>query len=316
MSKYLVTGGAGFIGSNIVEELLKRGQTVRVIDDFSTGREENLEEFKNDIELIREDIRNKDAVFKAVKGVDYVVHQAALASVPRSIDNPEASNMVNVQGTLNLLEAAVKASVKQFVYASSSSVYGDSETLPKIETMPINPKSPYAVAKLAGELYCRAFASVFNLPTTSLRYFNVFGPRQDPNSQYSAVIPLFIKALAEKKSPTIFGDGEQSRDFTFIQNVVNANLLACEKERPGGDFFNVACGDRFTLNELYEQLQKIMGVEMPAKYADPRKGDVKHSQAAIGAVEDAIGYRSGIGFQEGLEKTVKWYLEIGLKSMA
>ena len=315
MSKYLVTGGAGFIGSNIVEELLKRGQDVRVIDNFSTGREGNLEEFKNDIELIREDIQNKDAVIKAMQGVDFVLHQAALASVPRSIDDPVTSNEVNVGGTLNLLQAARDNSVKRFVYASSSSVYGDSEVLPKEETMLTSPKSPYAVTKLAGELYCCVFAAVYGLPTTSLRYFNVFGPRQDPDSQYSAVMPLFIKALMLEKPPTIFGDGEQSRDFTYVENVVWANLLACETDRPGGDVFNIACGDRFTLNDLFGQLQKLFDSSIEPTFDEPRPGDVKHSQASIMKIAAAIGFQPTVGFSEGLERTVRWYREAGLSAL-
>jgi nucleoside-diphosphate-sugar epimerase len=314
MATYLVTGGAGFIGSNIVDELLRRGESVRVLDDFSTGREENIRDFLDKVKLIRGDIRDMDTVTGAVKGVDYVVHQAALASVPRSIKNPSASNQVNVQGTLNLLEAARDHSVKRFVYASSSSVYGDSKELPKIETMCTNPKSPYAVTKLAGEWYCRVFGEIYDLPTVSLRYFNVFGPRQDPNSQYSAVIPIFVRGLLKNEAPTIFGDGEQSRDFTFVENVVQANLLACQAELPGGEFYNIACGDRFTLNELYDRLKKIIGSELEPEYGPPRQGDVKHSQASISAIEGALGYKPSVGFEEGLERTVKWYREVGLEA--
>ncbi|NIM19937.1 MAG: NAD-dependent epimerase/dehydratase family protein [Candidatus Latescibacteria bacterium] len=314
MATFLVTGGAGFIGSNITQELLKRGDTVRVLDDFSTGREENIRDFMSDIELIEGDIRDKATVQSAMKGVDYVLHQAALASVQRSIDNPEASNEVNVRGTLNLLDAANGESVKRFVYASSSSVYGDSEVLPKEESMPTNPKSPYAVTKLAGELYCQVYSGVFGLPTVSLRYFNVFGPKQDPNSQYSAVIPIFIKALIQNEPPTIFGDGEQSRDFTFVENVVRANLLACESNSPGGGVYNVACGDRFTLNDLYARLMMIIGSNIEPKFGPPRPGDVKHSQASIRAVEEALGYRTVVDFENGLERTVQWYREVGLKT--
>lgn len=315
MATYLVTGGAGFIGSNIVEELLRRGETVRVLDDFSTGREENIQSFIDKADIIRGDIRDTDTVTGAVKGVDYVVHQAALASVPRSIKNPLASNEVNVQGTLNLLEAAREHSVKRFVYASSSSVYGDSKELPKIETMATNPKSPYAVTKLAGECYCRVFGEIYDLPTVSLRYFNVFGPRQDPNSQYSAVIPIFVKSLVTGSAPTIFGDGEQSRDFTFIENVVAANLLACQSNLRGGRVYNVACGDRFTLNHLYDQLKGLIGANIEAEYDQPRAGDVKHSMAAIGLIEEELEYKILVGFEEGLERTVHWYQEVGLKTM-
>ncbi len=315
MARFLVTGGAGFIGSNIVQALVERGEIVRVLDDFSTGREENLRDFVDDIELIEGDIRDKGLVSRAMSDVDHVLHQAALASVQRSIDDPEASNQVNVQGTLNLLEAAREHSVKRFVYASSSSVYGDSEELPKREVMPTNPKSPYAITKLAGEWYCRVYSEIFGLPTVSLRYFNVFGPRQDPNSEYSAVIPIFIKALLSNEPPTIFGDGEQSRDFTFVENVVQANLLACHSPGSGGQVFNVACGDRFTLIELYDRLKTIIGSKLEPKFGPRRPGDVKHSQASIRAIEEAIEYRTLVGFEEGLERTVRWYREVGLPAV-
>jgi UDP-glucose 4-epimerase len=307
MSTHLVTGGGGFIGSNIVGELLKRGQSVRIIDDFSTGRRENIEDFLSQVELIEGDIRDHDTVERAVKGADYVLHQAALASVPRSIANPQATNKVNVEGTLNLLDAARKYSIKRFVYASSSSVYGDSVELPKVETMATNPKSPYAVSKLTAEWYCRVYAGIYKLPTVALRYFNVFGPKQDPNSQYSAVIPLFIKALMRGEQATIFGDGEQSRDFTFIDNVVNANLLACEADVNGGEVFNIACGTRFTLNELYNKLRALIGADIEPKYSEPRSGDVKHSEANIDRISSALQYRISVEFDEGLERTVRWY---------
>lgn len=315
MATYLVTGGAGFIGSNIVDALLKMGETVRVIDDFSTGREENIRSFVEKVTLIRGDIRDVGTVDEAVAGVDYVVHQAALASVPRSIDNPTASNQVNVQGTLNLLEAARRHGVKRFVYASSSSVYGDSEELPKVETMPTNPKSPYAVTKLAGEWYCRVFSEIFGLPTVSLRYFNVFGPRQDPNSQYSAVIPIFVKHLIGGTAATIFGDGEQSRDFTFVDNVVSANILGCQANLGGARVYNVACGDRYTLNHLYARLKKLIGSGVEPNYGPPRTGDVKHSMAAVGRAEKELGYKTIVDFEEGLDRTVRWYKEVGLKSL-
>jgi UDP-glucose 4-epimerase len=246
-----------------------------------------------------------------VKDVDYVIHQAALASVPRSIDDPTASNQVNAQGTLNLLEAAHRHSAKRFVYASSSSVYGDSEVLPKVETMTPNPMSPYAVSKLCGEWYCGVFSGIFGLPTVSLRYFNVFGPRQDPNSQYSAVIPLFMKYLIDGRAPTIYGDGEQSRDFTYIDNVVNANLLSCASDIPGARVYNVACGERFTLNFLYEKIKNILDVDIDPSFGPPRQGDVKHSQAAIETIEADLGYRSGVGFEDGLNRTAQWYRKAG-----
>jgi nucleoside-diphosphate-sugar epimerase len=311
MATYLVTGGAGFIGSNIVDELLERGETVRVLDDFSTGREENVRHFADKVDLITGDIRDAGEVDRAVAGVDFVVHQAALASVPRSIEEPVESSSVNVQGTLNLLDAAVRHSVRRFVYASSSSVYGDSEELPKVETMKPQPKSPYAVAKLCGEWYCQVFSEIHGLPTVSLRYFNVFGPRQDPNSQYSAVIPIFVRHLLEGRSPTIFGDGEQSRDFTFVRNVVRANVLACEANTTGAKVYNIACGDRFDLNDLYERLKSLLESDVDVTYGPPRAGDVKHSQADISAVGRELGFEINTGFAEGLKETVAWYKDQG-----
>jgi len=315
MATYLVTGGAGFIGSNIVDELLKRGARVRVLDNFSTGREDNVQEFASRVDLIRGDVRDEDAVDLAVKGVDYVLHQAALASVPRSIADPTSNNQVNAQGTLNILLAAKKHGVKRVVYASSSSVYGDSQELPKVESMTPNPKSPYAVAKLAAEYYCRVFGELYGVPTVSLRYFNVFGPRQDPNSQYSAVIPLFVKALLEGKSPNIYGDGEQSRDFTFISNVVNANLLACEANVTGARVYNIACGGRYTLNQLFAALRERIGGDVEPVYGPPRAGDVKHSMAGIERIQRELGYQVGTSFEEGIDRTVQWYQTVGLKTL-
>jgi UDP-N-acetylglucosamine 4-epimerase len=315
MATYLVTGGAGFIGSNIVDELLRRKHTVRVLDNFATGREENLADVRNRIQLIRDDVRDAAAVDRAVAGCDFVLHQAALASVPRSIADPVANNEVNVQGTLNVLVSAQKRGVKRVVYASSSSVYGDSEELPKVESMTPNPKSPYAVAKLAAEYYCRVFAGLHGMTTVALRYFNVFGPRQDPNSQYSAVIPIFVKALVEGDAPTIHGDGEQSRDFTFIANVVAANLLACEANISGGKVYNIACGGRFTLNELYAALAAQVGSSVKPVYGPPRPGDVKHSMAAIDRIQRELGYSVSVSFEEGIERTVRWYRDVGLKAL-
>jgi UDP-glucose 4-epimerase len=315
MATYLVTGGAGFIGSNIVEELLRRGQHVRVLDNFSTGREENVADFANQIELVRGDLRDEQTVDGAVKGVDYVLHQAALASVPRSIVDPSANNQVNVQGTLNVLIAAKRHNVRRVVYASSSSVYGDSEELPKVETMTPNPKSPYAVAKLAAEYYCRVYGELHGVPTVSLRYFNVFGPRQDPGSQYSAVIPLFIKALLEGRSPNIHGDGEQSRDFTFISNVVNANLLACEAKMTGARVYNIACGGRYTLNQLYAALRARIGSDVEPVYGPPRPGDVKHSMAGIERIQKELGFKVDVPFEEGIDRTVQWYQTVGLRAL-
>jgi len=315
MATYLVTGGAGFIGSNIVDALLDRGESVRVLDNFSTGRVENVTGFRDRIELVEGDIRDREAVDAAVSGADFVIHQAALASVPRSIADPTANNQVNVQGTLNLLEAAVEKGVKRFVYASSSSVYGDSEELPKVESMMPNPKSPYAVAKLAAEYYCGVFSALHGLPSVALRYFNVFGPRQDPNSEYSAVIPIFVKAIVEGRSPTIHGDGEQSRDFTFIENVVAANLLACDSDTSGGRVYNIACGERYTLNQLFSALREEIGAEVDATYGPSRAGDVKHSMAAIDRIQADLGYVVGLGFAEGIHRTVAWYQEEGLTAL-
>jgi len=315
MATYLVTGGAGFIGSNIVDELLRRGQRVRVLDNFATGREENVADFVTRVEMIRADVRDEDAVDAAVKGVDYVLHQAALASVPRSIADPAANNQVNAQGTLNVLMAARKHGVKRVVYASSSSIYGDSQELPKVEGMIPNPKSPYAVAKLAAEYYCRVYGELHGLPTVSLRYFNVFGPRQDPGSQYSAVIPLFVKALLEGQSPHIYGDGEQSRDFTYVSNVVDANLLACEADVTGARVYNIACGGRYTLNQLFAALRERIGSSVSPVYGATRPGDVKHSMAGIDRIQRELGYKVGVSFEEGIDRTVQWYQTVGLKSL-
>lgn len=310
ISTFLVTGGAGFIGSHIAEALVSEGQRVRVLDNLSTGSRENLRAFADGVTFIEGDICDLGTVAEAVRGVDYVIHQAALVSVPRSIAHPGATNEVNVQGTLNLLEAAKNASVKRFVFASSSSVYGDGQALPKREEMLPQPKSPYAVSKLAAEFYCRVYTEVHGLATVSLRYFNVFGPRQDPNSQYSAVIPIFVSALLRKLPPTMFGDGEQSRDFTYVANVVAANLQVCKSKRATRDVYNVACGERFTLNSLYERLETIIGTDLKPVYAEPRAGDVKHSQASIDAIQADLGYRPTIGFDEGLARTVDWYQQV------
>lgn len=310
MARYLVTGGAGFIGSHIAERLVQAGEEVLLLDDLSTGRRTNIAGFESQLTFLEGDIRDANVVGEAMRGVDYVLHQAALASVPRSLEDPLTTTDVNVNGTLNLLDAARRQGVKKFVYASSSSVYGDSETLPKTEDMAPQPKSPYAVSKLAGELYARVFSAAFGMDTVGLRYFNVFGPRQDPNSQYAAVIPIFSKKLIAGRAPTIFGDGEQSRDFTYIDNVVAANLLACRSAVSGARVYNVACGDRFTLNELYARLQSILGVTVAPEHAPPRAGDVRHSQAAIGAIEGELGYKVSVGFDEGLERTVRWYRDV------
>lgn len=305
--KYLVTGGAGFIGSNIVYELLKRGHRVRVLDNFATGRRENISPVLDQIELIEGDLRSYHIVRDAVDGIDFILHQGALPSVPRSINDPITSNEVNVSGTLNILDAAQDAGVKRVVFASSSSIYGDSERLPKQEDMLPNPLSPYAVSKLAGEKYCQVFAKIYNLHTVALRYFNVFGPRQDPNSQYSAVIPKFIKAILQDKQPTIYGDGEQSRDFTFVKNVVEANILATEADFSPGMVFNCACHQRITLNYLVEKVNELMGKNIQPVYTDPRPGDVKHSFADIERIKNHLGYEARILFEEGLKRTIEWY---------
>jgi len=275
--KFLVTGGAGFIGSNIVEELLKRNYDVKVIDNFSTGKRDNLTEFGSSIELIEGDIRSFHIVQEAVKDVDVILHLAALPSVPRSINDPITSNEVNVVGTLNILEASKLTNVKRVVFASSSSVYGDNPKLPKEETMTPNPLSPYAVSKLAGEKYCRVFTKIYGLETICLRYFNVFGPRQDPNSQYSAVIPRFIKAIKNNESPVIFGDGTQSRDFTYVRNVIEGNILAATSDCESGIAMNCACHGRITSNELASDLTEILRHDVKPIYKDARPGDLNHS---------------------------------------
>jgi len=305
--KFLVTGGAGFIGSNIVEELLKRGYSVKVLDNFSTGRRKNICEFEKDIELIEGDIRSYHTVNQVIKGIDVVLHQAALPSVPRSIADPINTNEVNVTGTLNLLYAAKENNVKRFVFASSSSVYGDTPELPKNEEMTPNPLSPYAVSKLTGEKYCGVFNKLYGLETIALRYFNVFGPKQDPNSQYSAVIPKFIQAMMNDKQPIIFGDGEQSRDFTYIQNVIEGNLLAATGNYPNENVFNCACHGQVTLNELVAGINKILNKEILPNYSDPRPGDIKHSFADVNKIKTNIGYEPIIDFKTGLQKTIKHY---------
>jgi nucleoside-diphosphate-sugar epimerase len=301
---YLVTGGAGFIGSNMVERLVQQGERVRVLDDFSTGKRENLAPWLDRIELIEGDIRDPEAVRRAMQGADYVLHQAALPSVPRSVADPVSTHQVNATGTLNVLLAARDAGVKRLVYASSSSVYGNSPELPKREDMPTHPLSPYAASKLAGENYCRAFWQVFGLETVCLRYFNVFGLRQDPASQYAAVIPRFITAMLDGRHPVIYGDGTQSRDFTYVENVVQANLLACHAEEVAGEVFNVACGERFTLLDLVRELEEVMGKKAEPEFAPPRPGDVKHSLAAIGKAGERLGYVPAARFEEGIRHTV------------
>lgn len=307
MALFLVTGGAGFIGSNIVEELVRRGEKVRVLDNFSTGKRENLSPFLDKVELIEGDIRSYHIVRAAMEGVEIILHQAALPSIPRSIRDPITTNEVNVGGTLNILMGARDAKVKRVVYASSSSVYGNSKELPKHEAMTLKPLSPYAVSKLAAEKYCQVFSQIYGLETTCLRYFNVFGPRQDPNSQYSAVIPKFIKAMLNDEPPVIYGDGEQSRDFTYVANVVEANLLASTASCESGLAVNCACHKQITLNELVEQINKILDKSIQPIHKEPRIGDIKHSFAEIGAIKKAIGYAPKFDFQNGLSLTINYY---------
>jgi nucleoside-diphosphate-sugar epimerase len=306
---FLVTGGAGFIGSNIVEELLKRKHAVRVIDNFSTGKRENLGEFNGTIDLVEGDIRSYHIIRQAVDGVDVVLHQAALPSVPRSVRDPITSNDVNTVGTLNVLHASKEAGVRRVIYASSSSVYGDTVELPKHEGMIPNPLSPYAVTKLSGEEYCRVFSHLYGLETVSLRYFNVFGPRQDPTSQYSAVIPKFIMAMLRDEQPIIYGDGGQSRDFTYVSNVVEGNVLAATAHCDSGMAMNCACHTRITLNELVDEINSILGKNLRPIYREPRRGDIKHSFASIEKARQALGYTPTVDFKAGLEMTVQWYEE-------
>ena len=306
--RYLVTGGAGFVGSNLVEELLNRGHFVRVLDNFSTGRRENLRAFLNDIDLIEGDIRSLSTVYRAVDGMDFVLHQAALPSVPRSISDPVTTNEVNVTGTLNVLIAARDHKVKRVVFASSSSVYGQDPRQPKHEDMRPRPMSPYANSKLAGEVYCAVFHQLYGLDTVILRYFNIFGPRQDPTSQYSAVIPKFLNLMSKNRRPTIFGDGQQTRDFTFVSNVVQTNLLACEAERlPEERIFNCACGNRVSIQDLVVELNRILDKDINPVFADPRPGDVRNSYADVSRAVHYLGYNPSVQFNEGLRKTVEWF---------
>jgi UDP-glucose 4-epimerase len=309
MALYLVTGIAGFIGSSLAEALVARGERVRGIDNLRTGKVENLAGIRSRIEFIEADLNDSAAVAEACRGVAYVLHEAAIPSVPRSVADPLESNRANVDGTLSLLVAARDAKVKRVVYASSSSLYGDTPTLPKHEGMLPSPISPYAVAKLTGEYYMTSFYRVYGLETVSLRYFNVFGPRQDPSSQYSGVLAKFIPRMLRGEQPTIYGDGEQSRDFTYIDNVVNANLRACAAPaaQVAGSAFNAATGRRITLNQTYAILQKLTGYNGPPEYGPERMGDIKHSLADISLAEKHLGYKPTVAVEEGLSRTVDWY---------
>lgn len=310
MAHYLVTGGAGFVGSNLVEGLLERGEEVRVLDDFSSGRRENLGPMVGRIDLIEGSIADFETCRQAVQDVDFVLHQAATPSVPKSLRSPRETTAVNIGGTVNMLVAARDAAVKRFIFAASSSVYGNTEALPKVETMPSVPLSPYAIQKLAGEQYCRVFFEQYGLETVALRYFNVFGPRQDPSSMYSAVIPKFVTACLRDEAPTIFGDGETSRDFTYIDNIIQANVRACAApKRAAGRVMNVALGSRITLTDLAHGIREALGRGRPPVYADERAGDVKHSMADVSLARELIGYDPEVDFSQGIAKTIAWYAQ-------
>jgi UDP-glucose 4-epimerase len=305
--RYLVTGGAGFIGSNTVDEIVRRGHSAVVLDDFSAGREENLKQWAGKIEIVRGSITNLPTVQKACEGADYVIHLAAQTSVPRSVGDPIESNHVNIDGTLNVLVAARDAKVRRLVYAASCAAYGEALIQPQRESMCADPISPYGVTKFVGELYAKVFGRCYGLETVSLRYFNVFGPRQDPTSAYSGVLSKFITTLLADGQPVIFGNGDQSRDFIFVENVVQANLLACEAQNCVGRTFNVGTGNRYTLNEILRLLEKISRKKTAAKYEPPRSGDILHSQADITEAQISLGYDPKINFEEGLRRTWEWY---------
>lgn len=307
MARYLVTGGAGFIGSNVADELLRQGETVRILDDFSTGKEENIKNLGKEVDIIEGDIKDFQTVKKAVKGVEYIIHEAALRSVPYSIEEPVAANETNVNGTLNILQAAREAGVKRVVYASSSSVYGDGEVFPQVETFPPRPISPYAVSKLAGEYYCRVFYQVYRLETVCLRYFNVFGPRQDPTSQYANVVPIFVMAALNNKTVEVHGDGRQSRDFTYISDTVEATLLSAKRPQVAGHVFNVACGESHSVLDLVREIGEIGGRPLKYSHTKAREGDPRCTLADITKARDLLGYKAKASFPEGLRKTWDWF---------
>ncbi len=307
MSKYVVTGGAGFIGSTLVRTLLDGGGSVAVIDNLLTGHERNLAEVRDRIEFHKIDIRDAAALIPVIRGTDVVFHLAAIPSVPRSIDDPVPSHEINIDGTFNVLRAAAGNGVKRLVYAASSSAYGDSETLPKVETMVARPKSPYAVQKLVGEYYASVFTSCFGLETVALRFFNVYGPRQDPSSPYSGVLSLFMKHLLAGTQPTIFGDGEQSRDFTYVEDVAALCAKAAEAPKAAGKMYNAGNGGRYTLNFIWGLLQKMEGVDLPATYGPPRAGDVRHSMADTAAAVAELGHAPRFTMEQGLKRTLEWY---------
>jgi nucleoside-diphosphate-sugar epimerase len=306
MAHYLVTGGAGFIGSHLAEELVRRGERVRVVDNLVTGKRNNLAHLPA-VEFLEGDLADLAVARRAVTGVDYVLHQAAIPSVPRSVQDPITSNRANIDASLNILVAARDEGVKRLVYAGSSSAYGNTPTLPKVETMPTAPLSPYALQKLVAEHYCQMFTRLYGLETVTIRYFNVFGPRQDPSSPYSGVISLFISALCEGRQPKIYGDGEHTRDFTYVANVVDGVLRACHAKEASGEVINVATGGRISLNQLFRTLRDLAGAKVEPIYAEPRAGDVKDSQADIGKARRILGYDPMVSFQEGLDRTVAWY---------
>jgi nucleoside-diphosphate-sugar epimerase len=306
MAHYLVTGGAGFIGSHLAEELVRRGEQVRVVDNLSTGKRQNLAHLP-EVEFMEGDLADLAVARRAVSGVDYVLHQAAIPSVPRSVQDPVTSNRANIDASLNVLVAARDGGVKRLVYAGSSSAYGNTPTLPKVETMATAPLSPYALQKLVAEQYCQMFTRLYGLETVTIRYFNVFGPRQDPSSPYSGVISLFISALCEGRQPKIYGDGEHTRDFTYVANVVDGVLRACTAAAASGEVINVATAGRVSLNELFRTVRDLTGATVDPIYAEPRAGDVKDSQADIGKAQRLLGYTPIVSFQEGLDRTVAWY---------
>jgi len=307
MEKFLVTGGAGFIGSNICRQLVKQRCFVRVVDNLLTGKKSNLQGIIDKIDFIEADMGDENVARQAMADIDVVLHQGALPSVPVSVDNPAATHKHCVDATFTLLLAARDAGIKRFVYAASSSAYGDSPVMPKVETMPDNPLSPYAVAKLTGEHYCSVFYKVFGLETISLRYFNVFGPYQDPSSQYAAAIPAFVTSILKDTPPTIYGDGEQSRDFTYIDNVVQANLLAAKVPETQGQTVNIACGKAVTVNQIIDMINKTLGKNIKPIFTDSRQGDVKHSLADITLAEKTIDFKPVISFEDGLAKAIDWY---------
>ena len=314
--RYLVTGGAGFIGSNTVDELVRRGHSVVVLDDLSSGKEDNLAEIRNKITIIKGSITDIEVVRKAMHEAEYVLHLAARTSVPRSVKDPIETNKINIDGTLNVLVAAKELKVKRVVFAASSSAYGETPTLPKVETMQPEPISPYGVTKYVGELYGQTFGRCYGLENVALRYFNIFGPRQDPGSPYSGVLAKFCASFLEDSQPVVFGDGEQTRDFTYVDNAVQANLLACEAPNVSGKVFNVGVGGRVSLNEVLRELKRITGKTLETKYEPPRDGDIRDSQADISQAREFLGYEPNVAFEEGLARTFDWYRETQAKAAA